>query len=223
MTANETNAAFPAVDGDTVTRPIDGLNLKALAEAKRLPIEELQAHGCRDMTRDGAPRVQIPYLDESGATLAVRYRLCLHTAPGQPDGRFRWRSGDKAQHLYGIARIEPARSVGWVLVVEGESDSWTGWHYDLPVVGVPGKSCWKSHMAERLEGLEVYVWQEPDAEDFAERIGRDLPNIRVIVAPAGIKDISEAHLAGHDVAALLEGLRQSARPLVDLLEERRHA
>lgn len=223
MSTSEKDTVSPPEDGDTVTHPAAGLTLQALAAAKHVPIEELQAFGCRDMKRDGVPRVQIPYLDENGATLAVRYRLCIRRVPGQPDGRFRWRSGDKAQHLYGIARMAVARAVGWVLVVEGESDSWTGWHYDLPVVGVPGKSNWKSHMTAQLAGLEVYVWQEPGAEDFSERIGRDLPQIKVIVAPEGIKDISEAHLAGHDVAALLEGLRQSARPLVDLLEERRHA
>ncbi|HZL06633.1 MAG TPA: hypothetical protein VFE45_14670 [Coriobacteriia bacterium] len=223
MTISDMNVMPLPVDGDTVTQSPSGLTLAALAEAKQLPIEELRAYGCRDMKRDGVSRVQIPYLTESGATLAVRYRLCLEKAAGQPDGRFRWRSGDKAQHLYGVARLEAARAVGWALIVEGESDSWTGWHYGLPVVGVPGKSNWKSHMAEKLAGLEVYIWQEPGAEDFSERIGRDLPQAKVIVAPANVKDISEAHLAGHDVAALLKGLRQSARPFGALLEDRRHA
>ena len=97
------------------------------------------------------PRVQVPYVDESGAVVAVRYRLCLEKTPGQPDGRFRWRAGDKAQHLYGVARLSAARAAGWVLIVEGESDCWTGWHYGLPVVGVPGKTNWKSHMAEKLD------------------------------------------------------------------------
>ncbi len=56
------------------------------------------------------------------------------------------------------------REAGWVLIVEGESDCWTGWHYGLPVVGVPGKVNWKPQMAKQLEGLDVYIWQEPDAE-----------------------------------------------------------
>lgn len=217
------SAAEHPVSGDTVTHPQPGLTLAALAEAKRLPVEELVSYGCREMKRDKVPRVQIPYVDETGASVAVRYRLCLEKAEHGPDGRFRWRSGDKAQHLYGTDRLEAVRRAGWVLLVEGESDSWTGWHYGLPVLGAPGKACWKTQMAQHLAGLDVYVWQEPGAEDFPERIGHDLPDLRVIVAPEGVKDISEAHCAGRDVAALVAELRGRARPLAELLDKRRRA
>jgi hypothetical protein len=210
-----------SVRPDTVTHPRVGLTLADLAEAKRLTREELGSWGCRELHRDGAARVAIPYLDEDGVTVAVRYRLCAHKDPGQRDGRFCWRRGDKAQHLYGIDRLQAAREAGWVLVVEGESDCWTGWHYGLPVVGVPGKATWKGHMAKALSGLEVYVWQEPGAEDFAERIACDLPEIRVIVAPAGLKDVSEAHLAGRNLVELLEVLRATALPYAAIAAQRR--
>ena len=223
MSTRDNLVVLPAGMCDTVTHPLAGLTLAALAQAKGLPVEELRSYGCRDGRRDGQARVVIPYCDEEGATLAVRYRLCLEKVAGQRDGRFCWRRGDKAQHLYGIDRLEAVRQAGWVLVVEGESDCWTGWHYGLPLLGVPGKATWKSPMARRLSCLEVYVWQEPEAEDFTERIGRDLPELKVIVAPAGIKDLSAAHLAGHDVAALLSELRAGARPLGVLLAEGRQA
>jgi hypothetical protein len=213
--------AFPSGNRDTVTHPEAGLTLEVLAQAKLLPVEELRSYGCRDARRDGVSRVQIPYLDEQGMTKAVRYRWALAKIPGQADGRFLWRRGDKAQHLYGLDRLQTAREVGWVLLVEGESDCWTGWHYDLPIVGVPGKSTWKSHMAAKLTGLEVYVWQEPDAEDFAERIGSDLPQIKVIVAPEGLKDISDAHVAGYDVTQLVEQLRLTALPFTGIRAQRR--
>lgn len=211
----------PPVSPDTVTHPAAGLTMATLAEAKQLPVEELSTYGCRDMRRDGVARLAIPYLDEDGTTVAVRYRLCLEKVPGQRDGRFLWRRGDKAQHLYGSDRLQAAREAGWVLLVEGESDCWTGWHYELPVLGVPGKTNWKPRMAEKLAGLEVYVWQEPDAEDFSERIGRDLPDIQVIVAPECLKDISEAHVAGHDIAKLLEELRLAALPFAAIRAQRR--
>lgn len=223
MTGATDISAQHAASADTVTRPGQGLTLEALAAAKQLPVDELASNGCREMKRDNVPRVQIPYIDESGVTVAVRYRLCIEKAADGPDGRFRWRAGDKAQHLYGAARIEEARQAGWVLVVEGESDCWTGWHYGLPVLGVPGKACWKPQMAVHLAGLEVYVWQEPGAEDFPERIGRDLPDVKIIVAPEGIKDISEAHCTGHNVVKLITELREKARPLAELLAERRRA
>ena len=69
----------------------------------------------------------------------------------------------------------------------------------------------------------MYVWQEPDAEDFPERIGRDLPDLRVIVAPEGVKDISDAHVEGREVVALVDELRASALPLSEIVARRHEA
>src|SRR5262249_49138657 len=115
---------------------------------------------------------------------------------------------------------EEARALGWILAVEGESDSWTAWMYGIPAIGIPGKAAWPADFAPALAGLTVYVWQEPGAEDFAERIGRDIPSARIIVAPDGIKDISAAHVAGLDLLDLMEGWKQSARSFEDIQQER---
>jgi hypothetical protein len=203
-----------------VEHPDDVVTLEALAALKRLPVPELIGYGCQQRSYGGRQAVAIPYPDADNATRAVRYRTALRKNADGTDDRFRWRLGDKATHLYGLHRLEVARAAGWVLIVEGESDCWTSWHYGLPVVGVPGKSNRQAHVAEQLAGLEVYVWQEPDAADFPERIGRDLPELRVIVAPEGIKDISDAHVAGTDVAALVDELRTEALSLSTLRERR---
>jgi hypothetical protein len=107
--------------------------------------------------------------------------------------------------------------LGWVVLTEGESDTWTGWHYKVPTLGIPGKSTWKSEWAEHLEGLDVYLWVEPDANDLIARVGADLPGLRVIRAPEGVKDISEAHLNGKNVADLIETLKADATIAQDLL------
>lgn len=194
----------------------DGVTLEALAAHFHLLVSELEANGCRTRKHDGKPAVAIPYLDPSGSqTLAVQYRTALRRNPAGPDDRFRFRSGDRAQHLYGLNRLELART-GWILVVEGASDCWVAWHYGLPAVGVPGKGNWKSVMVPHLAGLAVFVWCEPDAEDFIERIARDIPTVRVIFAPDGIKDIAQAHVDGLDVPTLLDKLRTEAVPFADI-------
>lgn len=211
------------VNPESVEHPVAVVSFESLAELKHLPVSELREYGCSARKHNSKPAVAIPYYDAGGGTLAVRFRTALHKNPDGTDNRFRWRSGDKAVHLYGLNRLEVARAAGWVLVCEGESDCWAGWHHGLPVVGVPGKANWKPRMAEHLAGLVVYIWQEPEAEDFTERVGRDLPDAHVIVAPDGVKDISDAHIAGRDVAALLDALRTSALPVGDIAARRREA
>jgi hypothetical protein len=189
-----------------------GVSTEALAKVKNLPLELLQEWGVCDRRRDQVTQVAIPYLDEGGNTLATRYRLSL-AADGQ---RFSWRKGDRTC-LYGLNKLKDIQERGWVNLSEGESDTWTGWHHNVPVLGIPGKATWRSDWAGCLDGLDVYLWVEPEAEDIIARVGADLPGLRVIYAPDGVKDISEAHLQGLDVAAKVEELKANAIPVQDIL------
>lgn len=189
----------------------DGISLAALAAAKKIPLEFLTQLGCSDAP---GPSVRIPYQDADGSVVAVRYRMALAGA------RFRWRKGDHVVP-YGLERLGDARAAGWLLLVEGESDCWTAWYLGLPALGIPGKATWQPAWASYVADIpEIYLWQEPDAEDLVERAACDLPDVRVIVAPPGIKDISLAHVRGDDVVALLKRLKAGARPARELLEER---
>jgi hypothetical protein len=183
----------------------EGLTLDELAAAKGLQADFLRGLGLRDTRRLGLPVVMIPYPDAGGTVAAVRYRTAL-----EGKLRFSWRKGDKTLP-YGLCYLDLARLAGWVLLVEGESDCWTCWAQGLPALGAPGKANWKAEWAAHLAGIpQVYVWQEPDAEDFVVRVGRGLPGARVLVAPAGSKDPNAAHVQGHDLAAFLEGLTAQA-------------
>ena len=157
--------------------------------------------------------MRIAYFDPAGNEASVRYRMAL------TGRRFKWRTGDHVLP-YGLDRLGEARRLGWVLLVEGESDSWTAWLRDLPALGIPGKATWQSAWAKYVAGLETLAWMEPGAQDYVERVAKDLPGLRVIVAPPGTKDISEAHVRGEDVVALAEELRAHARPASELLSER---
>lgn len=66
----------------------------------------------------------------------------------------------------------------------------------------------------------MYLWQEPDAEDLVELVVPDLPDLRVIVAPPGTKDVSDAHVRGDDVAALVDRARVDATSVRELRERR---
>lgn len=195
-----------------VTPPCPGLTLSALSAARKLPVPFLKGLGLREVRRHGVPVVAIPYLDEQGEEVAVRFRLSL-------DGpqRFAWRRGDRPT-LYGLWRLGDLRRNGWVLLVEGESDCWTGWHYGFPVLGIPGKTVWRSEWREWFAGLDVYLWQEPDAVDLVGRVAADLPALRVLAAPEGIKDLSDAHLQGRNVPELIERRRAEAIPASAVLE-----
>ncbi|MBT9171973.1 MAG: hypothetical protein DDT21_00349 [Syntrophomonadaceae bacterium] len=192
------------------------LTLKELAIAKKLPVEFLRELGLQTIKLQSNQAVKIPYFAEDGEEIAVRYRLAL-----DGDTRFRWRKGDKTT-LYGLQRLEKAREAGYVLLVEGESDSWTAWYYDIPVLGVPGKSIWKPGWEKVSNGLQVFLWCEPGAVDFAERVGKTIPGLRVIHAPDGIKDLSELHISGKPFVEELEKL-QSGATLVAEEQEREPA
>ncbi|GFP18678.1 putative DNA primase/helicase [Candidatus Hakubella thermalkaliphila] len=206
---------YPLVKGFTPLRPCsEGISLEKLAETKGLRVLQLKSLGCSTIHRNDVPAVRIPYADQYGEIVAVRFRLSL-----DGERRFTWRRGDHPL-LYGLGRLKEIRTAGWVLLVEGESDCWTGWAYQLPLLGLPGKTIWHKEWASYFEGLEVYLWQEPDAPDLTERITPDIPNLRIIEAPEGIKDISEAHLQDLDVVKLIEDLRAKARPAAEILRER---
>jgi hypothetical protein len=193
-----------------------GLTIAIMPEAKRLPADWLRAdHGLYDLANyNGRRAVAIPYRDRHGEIIATRYRIAM------TGDRFRWKRGDSPD-LYGMWQIEAIRQAGCVLLVEGETDSWTAWHHGLPALGVPGKAIWKPEWLPLLAGLDIYLWQEPEAEDFAARVGAAIPELRVIIAPDDYKDLSAAHIAGVNVPYLVDRLKEVAFPIADILDEQR--
>lgn len=185
---------------------VTGVTVSGLAEAKKLPVEFLKSLGISDFKYRGQPTLRIPYSTEDGDEAAIRFRLAL-----TGDSRFRWRKGDHPIP-YGLNRLQQIRKAAWVLIVEGESDCWTGWFHGIPTLGIPGKGVWRTEWGGYLDGLSVYLWQEPEAEDFVLRVLKSVPDLMFIKAPEGMKDISEAHIQGYDILALLNELKVKAKP-----------
>lgn len=183
------------------------LTLPDLAREKRLPEGFLRRLGVRGA---GLLGVAIPYRGLNGSEVRLRYRTSL-------DGpnRFKWgRAGSgKGLLLYGVENLRDLPASEPVLLVEGESDAWTGWHWGIDgVVGIPGKSAWQSEWASYLTDRHVYLWMEPDAEDLVHRVAADIPSLLVVRALSAIKDLSAAHLLGHDIPTLLRDLMAKAVP-----------
>lgn len=107
-------------------------------------------------------------------------RLSLHSHP-----RFIWRRGDHTT-LYGLQKLDLIRKSGRVILVEGESDCWTLWLHDLPSLGLPGASTWREEHALLLQGLQVYLWHEPDGggDELVRAVAKDLPDLRIMEPPA---------------------------------------
>lgn len=186
---------------------------------KRLPVDFLKdtCHLSTKRERNGGtPYLDIPYLNEAGIEATSRRRF------GNKD--FRWKYGSRGKiGLYGEWRIEEIRKAGYVVLVEGESDTHSLWYMGIPAIGVPGASMFKPHHAAILGGLKVYLHKEPDkgGETFITKVCRGLRDgsfIGDVYAWAchnidGTKDPSDLYLKhGQTEAAALikEALKNAA-------------
>lgn len=188
-------AGIPPPTGATV-QPLGGCRLADYAVGKCLPEDFLRELGLADASYLSAPAVRQPYLDETGAEVAVRFRLELAKGD-QADRRFRWRKGDKPR-LYGLWRLQAMRAAGYVVLVEGESDAQTLWFHGIPALGIPGADSWQEDWAPTLDDLAtIFVVIEADKGGEAVRawLGRSRIRDRVrLVELDGVKDPSELHV-----------------------------
>lgn len=189
-------------------------SLSEYAFAKRLP-EDFLRDTCLASTgkdRDGVRWLKLPYKRESGETEVFRKRY--------GGKEFRWSYGSSGKLcLYGEWRLPEIRKNGYAILVEGESDTQTLWHLKMAALGVPGASNFKPRMVPALEGLKIYIHQEPDkgGETFLEKVCRILHEEEFTGSvyvwsckQFGVKDPSELYMQeGQEKAAekIQEALR----------------
>jgi len=193
------------------------LTLAELSQAKKISMDLLQRWGVGETKRQGARMVRIPYMNQGGEVVGLRFRHSINGAQ-----RFSCRKGDKVT-LYGLWLLAEFLKQRWVLLVEGETDCWTCWKHNIPALGIPGKSTWRSEWAELIKDLKVYLWQEPDAPELPGKVAKDLPGLMVIQAPHGMKDLNEAHCQGQDIPAFVGRLKAQAIPAATILREQQDA
>jgi hypothetical protein len=199
----------------------DGLTREEYAAAKGLDILFLEGIGVSTSVIKGRSRLRIPYFDEAGAEIAVRYRLTL-----VGDRRFIWRSGDHPRP-YGLWLLPKMREAGDITIVEGESDCHVLWACGEPALGLPGANTWQDEWCTLFDGLEVvYLVREPDRG--GETLQRSLAasplasRVRVIEMSAEAKDPSALYLqTGEGFVAAFAALKAAAVPLAELPAEER--
>ncbi|WP_217558989.1 hypothetical protein [Streptomyces sp. GbtcB6] len=131
------------------------MTVARLAERKKLPAEALHKFGLSD-TDDG---VLFTYVAPDGTPGRTRLRTGMSGAAG-----WSWVKGDANPVVaYSTPEgLELARSAGYQIVVEGESDCWTAWYHGFPAVGIPGSENWDALSRDHLPVSEVFVQVEAE-------------------------------------------------------------
>jgi hypothetical protein len=201
---------YPSRTDATVQR--SGCTLAQYAESKRLPADFLRALGVAEVSYLKSPAVRMPYLDAHGEEACVRFRVSL-----DGDVKVRSKKGSKLC-LYGLHRLARAREAGYVILVEGESDTQTLWLHNYPALGLPGAGNWDEERdAPHVQGLDaVYVVVEPDRGGQAVldwvRASKIQERVR-LVQLGETKDVSDLHVADPDrFRELFEQALQGAIP-----------
>ena len=139
--------------------------------------------------------------------------------------RFRWKKGSKPLP-YGLWRLEKAKSVGNLVLVEGASDAQTLWYHNIPALGIPGAASWQSDWDASVQDMSsIYVVLEPDqgGEAIFTWITRSSFRDRVkFVRLTGVKDPSELYLrSSGDFLVQWKQAVASAVPWTSIDQERR--
>jgi hypothetical protein len=130
------------------------ITLSELAAHKRLPVDFLRSLGCSD---DGNGQVRMPYVQADGSIFRTRYRTALIAKEGTY-----WGKGD-GQIAYEPDRGALRKQEREVVLVEGETDTWTLLYAGYPCIGVPGSNATQVLEAHHFTEVErIYVSVEPD-------------------------------------------------------------
>jgi predicted P-loop ATPase len=202
-----------------------GLTLEEYAAAKRFDVEWLKERGVTTLAEygpDRLPAVRTTYFRVFGnnKTASVRFRVNL---TGDKKKRHFWRKGEgkgKTVCLYGCWNAPHLPAIGYVILVEGESDTQTLWLHGFPALGLPGASNWNEDRdAELFDGVAIiYVVIEDDkgGEEVMRWLSKSriAPRVRLIEMPPKTKDPSALYLSAPDhFREAFKALMDEAKPL----------
>lgn len=189
---------------------------------KHLPVEWLE-QDCNVQTKKdkkGILYVCIPYFNAKQEQVVYRKRYA--------EKNFRWERGKMSNLcMYGLWKMESIHNDGYVILVEGESDSQTLWYMGISALGIPGASMMRSQWVNDLKGLKVYIHVEPDkgGETFFEKVVQALCDgdfqgevHKWSCVALGCKDPSELYIKyGSESVEKIKNLLSNAQ-LVDIHE-----
>lgn len=201
------------------------LTLAELCAHKKLPPEFVASLGWHETVQRHGTRVEIPYPKRDGTVHRTRYRFALQAKEGSA-----WGPGS-GQCIYEPDGGALARAEGYVVMVEGETDTATLLYSGVPALGVPGAASSGALELEHVEGLRmVFVVQETDqagpkfvagVTERLQELGVTLP-VHALKMPNGAKDPSAlyqrdpAKFAELIHGALIEASKPPPEPLDDV-------
>ncbi len=158
-------------NGHSAHRQDKPFTVEDLAKDKGLPASFLESLGVQNIGNG----VKITYYTAGGKLNSKqRFRWSLAEKPV-------WSKKGKTMICYGGWRIkEMAEKHDYMVLVEGESDSWTLWHHDLPAIGVPGADMGKLVAVGHVKPFDsVYIWKEHgrSGETFLKSVPRRLAKL----------------------------------------------
>ncbi len=176
------------------------LTVDELGNDKGLPVSFLKNCG----VEQGIGGVKIAYkLPDGSPAPRQRWRRALSAKEGSS-----WLKGKGSPVAYGLWMLNGMRRKSESLVlVEGESDSWTLWYHGFPALGIPGADMAKTLEPNYVEPFEkVYIYREPDegGNTFVTGLAKRLAQLNyqgevyVIEAFGGYKDPNDLHKAHVD-------------------------
>lgn len=198
--------------GQTYTGPTkDSLDLLDLAIAKCIHPHFLENLGLQSgYVYYGRRYIRIPYHFADGAEhtkIKVRCKV-------EGEGKHYWDTDTPGEYIpYGMHKLDMARTSGYLLVGEGESDGWTCWYNNVPYLGIPGADRQKvlKHLDVNMLPPKVYILLEPDqkqkllssGQGFYKNVHQELRKIGYageifcidFKKATGHKDPSDLHIA----------------------------
>jgi hypothetical protein len=140
---------------------IQGCSLEDIITTKYIDPRVLYAAGVYESPYRGKTILHIPYVDALGV-IQPRYRLRLSLDKG--GRRFTWGGPQDAEPVaYGLQYLPLAQEKKYLVLVEGETDTWTLAMHNFPPLGLPGADMASKLRDEYLEGIEkIYIIDEQD-------------------------------------------------------------
>ena len=192
------------------------LTIEQYMKAKKLKLENLVSLDVETAERNGKEVLKIPYYDEKGFLVCMRYRLSL-----EGKNQFSWRKGDKV-HLYGLNTLQEATEEDPVFIVEGETDYFTLEQHGFYAIGVPGAGNWREDRdAPHLERFkQIYVVMEPDkgGKLLVKKLSQSTLSDRIkVIKLKGFKDVNDLHIANpKDFKKAFKKAIKKAIPISDM-------
>jgi putative DNA primase/helicase len=219
-----------ARDEPPAAKPAGPLTLEQLAADKMLPLEFLRGKPfwCRSLDRG----VGISYFPKSqGDKPVTKFRTSLRAK----DGSW-WPKGEKLQ-CYGTWLLDRARELGYLILVEGETDVWSLYYHGYPVLGIPGANAVGALKPEYVADIpRVLVVREPLTEGKPRGTGGEafVAGVARVLQGFGWKgearaidlsptkdpcDLHKLHPTHEAFKAAFDPAMAAARPLADVVAE----